>query len=66
MHLITPAEIEHAAKEVGLSMNRVCHDAGVARSAFTRWKNGTSEPVIGTVNKLILAIQGEGGVEAPS
>ena len=63
---ITPSQIENAAKAAGLSMSRVCQDAGVARSAFTRWKNGTSEPVVGTVNKLILAIHGEEGAKVPS
>lgn len=63
---ITPNLIENAAKAAGLSMNQLCHKAGVARSAFTRWKNGTSEPVVGTVNKMILVIRGEESTGSPS
>lgn len=57
MHPITPEQIEEAARCSGKSMNRVCQDAAVPRSAFTRWKNGSSSPTLDTVNRLIAATQ---------
>lgn len=39
--LPTPNEIEDAAKAARLSMNELCRRAGVSRSVFSRWKNGS-------------------------
>ncbi|OUJ03177.1 hypothetical protein HK14_03160 [Acetobacter cibinongensis] len=56
MHtLLTPQQIEQAAKENGLSMQQVCVSAGVAFSTFTRWRQKKTEPRIGIYRRLVNA-----------
>lgn len=42
-----------------MSINALCRIAGVNRSIYTRWKNGTTSPTVETVNRLIAAAQAE-------
>lgn len=53
MDPITPDQIEAKAKAAGMSINQLCKEAGVARSIFTRWKNGDTSPSVDNVNRLI-------------
>lgn len=59
MKPITPEQIEEAARKAGKSMSRVCREADVTRSAFTRWKSKKASPTVETVNRLIAAAQAE-------
>ena len=45
-------KLEARAKAVGLSLNEVCRQAGVARSTFTRWKSGDHTPTIRVLQKM--------------
>lgn len=54
--IINIAEIERQAKAAGASMNEICAAAGIARSTFTRWKSGESEPNIGKYRLVVEAL----------
>lgn len=56
MDLITPAAIEAQARAAGYSINRLCREAGLARSVFTRWKSGINAPSVDAVNRLITVL----------
>ena len=45
-------DLEAQAREAGKSISEVCREAGVARSTFTRWKSGSHEPNIRTLQKI--------------
>jgi predicted transcriptional regulator len=62
---LQPQDIERAAKELGMSINALCHEAGVARSGFTRWKNGKNYTVE-NVNKLITALNAKRDTMQPN
>jgi hypothetical protein len=67
--ILTPAEIETAAKAHGLSMISVCKAAGIAYSTFTRWKGGATEPTLGVYRRIFDAahrIEEGGGNTIPS
>jgi transcriptional regulator with XRE-family HTH domain len=49
-------DLEAAAKLRGLSINRLCREAGIARSTFTRWKSGKTEPQYRILRKMKLAL----------
>jgi transcriptional regulator with XRE-family HTH domain len=52
-------EIESRAREAGISLNKLCEEAGVARSTPVRWKrakNGNS-PTLSVVRKLEGALE---------
>ena len=52
-------ELEARAKAVGLSLNEVCRQAGVARSTFTRWKSGDHTPTIRVLQKMDEVVSDE-------
>jgi predicted transcriptional regulator len=54
--LPTALTIETAARDAGLSIKRLCHEAGIASTTFYDWKKGISDPKIGTVNKWLAVI----------
>ena len=54
--LPTPGDIEQAAAAAGISVAAACRLAGIPRSTFARWKNGQSDPSLGTVQRLADAI----------
>lgn len=56
-NLWTPEQIERRAKRAGVDMGIICRRAGVARSVFTRWKNGTYEPHLDNYRRLVLAVK---------
>ena len=53
--------LEAQAREAGKSISEVCRQAGVARSTFTRWKSGSHEPNMRTIQKIsdVLATNGK-------
>lgn len=51
-------EIESMAAEAGIGINALCDEADVARSTFTRWKNGdVKHGGLKTYHSLIGAIK---------
>lgn len=50
------ADLETRAKAAGLNITKVCEQANVARSTFTRWKRGDTAPNLATYNKLVEII----------
>jgi predicted transcriptional regulator len=54
--LLTPEEIERRASVAGLSMADVCRSAGIARSTFSRWKAGETEPTLSVYRRLCEAV----------
>ena len=48
--------LEARAREAGISINALCRKAGVARSTFSRWKAGRTEPQLRIYRRLIDAI----------
>jgi len=53
----TPDHIEDAAKAKGLSIASVCRRADIDPTAFQHWKAGKRMPNLGTVQKMIDAIE---------
>lgn len=49
---ILAADIEERAQAIGISINELCRLAHVARSTFTRWKSGATEPQIAVYRRL--------------
>lgn len=49
--------LEQQAIEAGITINDLCDAANIARSTFTRWKNGTNGATFLTVNKLSAALE---------
>jgi transcriptional regulator with XRE-family HTH domain len=49
---MTPIDVEDMAKKAGMTMAEVCRRAGVAKSTFTRWKNGSTEPTLDVYRRL--------------
>jgi predicted transcriptional regulator len=48
--------LEQQAIEAGISINDLCDTAKIARSTFTRWKNGTNGATFSVVKKLYAAL----------
>lgn len=48
----TYADIKRRAKFVSLTMDELCHRAGIAPSTFSRWVNGHNSGYIKTVGKM--------------
>jgi predicted transcriptional regulator len=46
------SHVETLAAEAGLTIDELCKEAKVARSTFTRWKNGDSKPTFSTISKF--------------
>lgn len=59
MDMPTPDQIEAAAFAKGLSIAAMCRRADLDPSAFHRWRSGKNLPSIGTVQKMIDAIERE-------
>ena len=53
----TPADIEAAAEAKSLSIAAVCRRADIDPTAFQHWKAGKRMPNLGTVQKMIDAIE---------
>jgi len=53
---LTPREIEELADTAGKSMRRVCEEAGIAPSTFSRWKAGDTEPTLGVYRRILAAV----------
>jgi len=45
-------QLELRAKGKGISINRLCRQASIARSTFSRWKAGTTEPTVSVYRRL--------------
>ena len=58
--LPTPDSISEAAREAGLSIEKMSRLAGVAPAVFHRWRNGTS-PRLRTVEKWQTVIRDAAG-----
>ncbi|UPO80331.1 XRE family transcriptional regulator [Parasaccharibacter sp. TMW 2.1888] len=54
--ILTISEIERRARSCGISRSELCERAGISPSTYTRWKNGTSTPLVKTYERLIAAI----------
>lgn len=50
------AEIDERAKKLGISMQELCDNAGLARSTLDRMRNGLHEPTLATLRKLDQAL----------
>ena len=59
MQIITAADIEERAKKAGKTMAEVCREAGIAPSTFSRWKNGTTKPLLDVFERLMKATEHE-------
>lgn len=55
--LLSPAEIERMAAEVGLTVAKLCERAGIAHSTFTRWRKGDTEPTLEVYRRLRDVVQ---------
>lgn len=44
--LLTPEDVEARAQAAGISISTICQNAGIARSTFTRWKRGDTQPTL--------------------
>lgn len=58
--LPTASDVEAQAKAAGLSVAKLCRDAGIAHSTFTRWRAGTTEPTLDVLRRLSRAIDAAG------
>lgn len=56
MHFNPISDLEKRAESAGISISELCQKANVARSTFTRWKNGTSSPTLSIIAKLESAL----------
>lgn len=45
-------EMELALGRAGSSVDDLCRAAGINRSSWTRWKNGSCEPLLSTWTKV--------------
>jgi len=45
----TPKELETAAARAGITMLRLCEEAGIANTTWYRWLNGDTSPKLETV-----------------
>lgn len=61
--LLTPAEIERRAQAAGKSMKRVCQEAEIAQSTFSRWKAGQTEPTLSVYRRLVEAVTPREGAQ---
>ncbi len=49
-------EIESRAAAIGASLNEVCRRAGGARSTYTRWKSGETQPNYRLLTRMLDAL----------
>ena len=57
MHVLpTPSAIEAEAKAAGLTLAQLCRKAGIAQSTCWRWRQGTTEPRLDVVRRLLHAV----------
>jgi predicted transcriptional regulator len=54
---LVPRELEARAKKAGLSNAEWAERAGYATTTITRFLNGSSDPRLGTVSRLIAVIE---------
>ena len=54
--LLTPVQIERLAEAAGKSMKRVCEEAAIAPSTFSRWKAGRTEPTLSVYRRIVDAV----------
>ena len=57
--LLTPADIERLARELGIPMAEVCRRAGIATSIFQRWKGGLTSPSYRNYQRIIDVVTGK-------
>jgi hypothetical protein len=50
-------DIEQRAIAIGLPISRLCKEANVSNSTFTRWKAKEGEPRFGSYLKLIAVLE---------
>lgn len=55
----TPEQIRAAAKSKGLTVAALCRRADMDTATFYRWEAGTGTPTLGTVQRLLDAIERE-------
>ena len=55
--LLAPTDIERIADAAGTTIAKICRDARVARSTFTRWKAGQTVPRLTGYQRLSEAAQ---------
>lgn len=49
-------EIEARANRHGIRVNALCREVGIARSTFSRWKAGTTEPQLRVYRKIVSTL----------
>lgn len=49
-------EIQERAKLAGFNMAEVCREAGIDQAAFSRWKRGTTIPLVSSMQRLRDAV----------
>ena len=38
--ILSPADMQEAARSMGMSMSKVCQQAGIAHTTYHRWRRG--------------------------
>lgn len=56
MQIATAEQVEEHARRAGKSLAGICRDAGIARSTFTRWKSGRTEPTLAVYKRILSAV----------
>jgi len=59
-HTMTPAEIAAIAKERGMSIAKLCQEAGLGPATWYRWQAGLGDITLGTYQKLVAAVARDG------
>ena len=54
-HLLSPEQIEAAARSNGIGLTELCKRAQISISTFTRWRAGKTEPTLDVYRRLIGA-----------
>lgn len=49
-------EIQERARLAGFNMAEVCREAGIDQAAFSRWKRGTTVPLVSSMQRLRDAV----------
>jgi predicted transcriptional regulator len=57
--LPTPDSIREAAKKKGLTIAALCRRADMDTATFYRWEYGRGSPTLGTIKRLLDAIEQE-------
>jgi predicted transcriptional regulator len=50
--LLSPADVERLADEVGLSVAELCKRANIAHTTFYRWRVGRTSPTLDVYRRL--------------